>query len=378
MAALSEEQSIVRAQASSWVAERAPVQAFRVLRDSSASLCYDPDVWKQMVELGWTGSLIPETYGGSGLGYFTFGLILEQLGRELTASPLFASSFVGATAIMAAGDEAARQAYLPAIVKGDSILSLAIDEGPHHAPFQVALKAERTNRGYRLNGVKTFVFDGMAATEYVVVARTAGAPGERDGISMFVVPASSDGLARKAMRTIDSRGYAQLTLSDVIVGEEALLGRQDQSADALEQILQCAAAGIAVEMMGTASRAFDMTLDYLKTREQFGRVIGSFQALGHRAAALFSAQELSRSCVEAALQAIDDRSPEQAELCALAKAKMGDFLFDMSNQLIQIHGGIGMTDEFDAGLYLKRARVLEPAFGNRAFHRQRYATLLGY
>jgi alkylation response protein AidB-like acyl-CoA dehydrogenase len=157
-----------------------------------------------------------------------------------------------------------------------------------------------------------------------------------------------------------------------------VLGQADGGYALLENVLDRARAGLTAEMLGTAAQAFDMTLEYLKTRVQFGRVIGSFQALGHRAADLFSEMELARSCVEAALQAIDANADNVAEACSLSKAKTGDFLHHMSNQLIQIHGGIGMTDEFDAGFYLKRARALEAAFGNQAYHRDRYATLLGF
>ena len=218
----------------------------------------------------------------------------------------------------------------------------------------------------------------MAATSIVVAARTSGSPGEKEGISLFLVPSDSTGISRERLSTVDSRGYANVHFNDVEVGDKNVLGSIDQGFDLLEAILDRARAGLSAEMMGTAAQAFDMTLEYLKTREQFGRVIGSFHALGHRAAGLFSAMELSRSCAEAALQAIDADAENVAELCSLSKCKVGDFLHEMSNQLIQIHGGIGMTDEFDAGFYLKRARVLESVFGNQSFHRDRYATLLGF
>ena len=218
----------------------------------------------------------------------------------------------------------------------------------------------------------------MTATTFIVAARTSGTAGERAGITLFLVPAASVGLTRSPVQTMDSRGYANVIFDAVEVGADAVLGQVDQGFPVLDATLDRARAGIGAEMLGTASQAFDMTLDYLKTRTQFGQVIGSFQALGHRAATLFSGLELARSCVEAALQGIDDDAPDVAELCSLSKAKMGQYLYDMSNQLIQIHGGIGMTDEFDAGLYLKRARVIEAAYGNRAFHRDRYARLLGF
>jgi alkylation response protein AidB-like acyl-CoA dehydrogenase len=378
MAALTEEQSIIRDQAKTWTQEQAPVQAFRKMRDAGTTNGFDTKTWDEMVSLGWPGIIVPEQYGGSGLGYQTFGLVLEELGRQLTASPLFASGLVGASALLLGGSEAQKATLLPNIAKGAEIVTLAIDEGPRHAPARTALPAERVGQGFRLSGDKAFVLEGMTATTFIVAARTSGTAGERAGITLFLVPAASVGLTRSPVQTMDSRGYANVIFDAVEVGADAVLGQVDQGFPVLDATLDRARAGIGAEMLGTASQAFDMTLDYLKTRTQFGQVIGSFQALGHRAATLFSGLELARSCVEAALQGIDDDAPDVAELCSLSKAKMGQYLYDMSNQLIQIHGGIGMTDEFDAGLYLKRARVIEAAYGNRAFHRDRYARLLGF
>jgi len=378
MAALNEEQAMIRDQAKAWASEQAPVQLFREMRDSANPQAFTQSTWQQMVDLGWSGILIPEQYGGSDLGYLTFGIILEELGRQLTASPLIASALVGASALLLAGNEQQKQALLPKIVDGTEILTLAVDENPRHNPAQTALAVSATASGYSLTGSKTFVLEGMAATTVVVAARSSGSAGSEAGISLFLVPSNSPGLSRRAMSTFDSRGYAQLEFNNVELAADALLGTLDEGYPLLEAILDRARAGISAEMIGTAAQSFDMTLEYLKTREQFGKVIGSFQALGHRAAGLFSAMELSRSCMEAALQALDDADDDTAQLCSLSKAKSGDFLHEMSNQLIQIHGGIGMTDEFDAGLYLKRARVVETAFGNQAYHRNRYAQLAGF
>lgn len=378
MAVLTEEQTFIKNQACAWAVEKAPVSSFRALRDSKPRQAYLPQTWKAMVDMGWSGILLPEQHGGSDLGYLTFGLILEQLGRQLTASPLFSSSLVGVSALMLAGSAGQQQALLPGIVDGSAIVSLALDESPRHQPERTAFRAEQIADGFILNGTKTFVAEGICATHYVVVARTSGNPGDVRGISLFLVLAAANGLKRIALPTIDSRDYARLSFADVRVDRDALLGPLDEGMPLLEKILDRARIGIAAEMLGTASQAFDMTLDYLKTRQQFGKVIGSFQALSHRAAALFSLQEQARSCVEAALQAVDAGVNNVPELASLAKCQVGKFLFAMSNELIQIHGGIGMTEEFDAGLYLKRARVLEATFGNRAYHRDRYAKLLGF
>ncbi len=378
MTALTEEQTLIRSQAQSWAEQEAPVAAFRAMRDADTPNRFTPATWQSMVEMGWTGILIPEQYGGSDLGYLTFGLVLEENGRQLTASPLFASALVGASALLLGGTAKQKEAVLPKIVDGSEILTLAVDEGPRHAPEQTALKAEKTNSGYKLTGAKTFVMEGMAATTFVIPARTSGEAGDSAGISLFLVSADAAGLSREVMHTADSRGFARLDLSGVELAEDAVLGTADEGLELLESILDRARAGLGAEMLGTASQAFDMTIDYLKTRVQFGKVIGSFQALGHRAAILFSAKELARSCVEAALQAIDEGADNVAELSSLSKARVGEYLYNMSNELIQMHGGIGMTDEFDAGFYLKRARVLETAFGNSSYHRDRYARILGF
>lgn len=378
MAALTEEQTMIKDQAKAWATEQAPVLKFREMRDSGAPLGFTPTTWEAMVEMGWTGILVPEQYGGSDLGLLTFGVVLEELGRQLSASPLLASALVGTSAVLLGGSEAQKQALLPKIVDGSEILTLAVDEQPRHAPEQTALQAVADGDGYKLNGSKTFVVEGMAATTFVIAARTSGSPGDQQGITLFTVAADSAGLTRDAVSSVDSRGYARLELANVAVSAQSVLGSVDGGYGLLDQVLDRARAGLAAEMIGTGAQAFDMTLDYLKTREQFGRVIGSFQALGHRAADLFSAMELARSCAEGALQSLDAGDENTAEVCSLAKCRVGEFLHEMSNQLIQIHGGIGMTDEFDAGFYLKRARVLEALHGNQAYHRNRYAQLLGF
>ena len=375
MAALTEEQQLLKDQASTWARDEAPVAKFREMRDSGNEQGFDDGTWSSVAEMGWAGILVPAEHGGADMGYLTFGVVAEQLGQQLVASPLLASGLAGATALAVAGDDEQKGAWLPGIADGSKIVTLAIDEGPRHAPHRVALTATKSGDGYTLSGTKSHVIEGMAADAFVVSARTSGAPGDSDGISLFLVAADVAGVARKRLATADSRGYATVTLDGVQVAASALLGAEGQGSALLDRILDRARAGLAAEMLGVASASFDMTLDYLKNRVQFGQVIGGFQALGHRAAGLFTEMEMTRSCVEAALQAIDEDSDAVPVLCSLAKAKAGDFLHHMSNELIQMHGGIGMTDEFDAGLYLKRARALEATWGNQAFHRDRFARL---
>ncbi|HTP77887.1 MAG TPA: acyl-CoA dehydrogenase family protein [Rhizomicrobium sp.] len=378
MAVLSEEQTMIRDGAKSWVQEKSPVTAFRKMRDSGNPDGFDRNVWNEMAEMGWAGILIPEEFGGTGLGYLTLGLVLEETGRTLTASPLISTALTATTALLLAGSDAQKKKYLPQIAEGKLIATLAVDEGAHHAPDKVALKAEKSDKGYKLSGKKSFVLDGGSADLIIVAARTSGKPGDKSGITLFLVDGKASGLTRERLKTVDSRGVANLTLSNVEVSGDAVLGPVDGGRDILEATLDRARAGLAAEMLGQAAQSFDVTLEYLKTRVQFGQVIGSFQALQHRAAKMFTDLELARSCVEGALQAIDKDANDVAQLASLAKAKVGDLVHLVSNEMVQMHGGIGMTDAHDAGLYLKRARAQEATFGGSSYHRDRYATLLGY
>jgi alkylation response protein AidB-like acyl-CoA dehydrogenase len=362
MAVLSEEQSMLRDAAKSWVQEKSPVTAFRKMRDSGAELGYDVAAWNEMAEMGWAGVIIPEEYGGSNFGYLSLGLILEELGRTLTASPLLASGLAAASALVLGGSDAQKSEWLPKIAEGAVVGALAIDEGPHHNPAKVTT----VFKDGKITGKKTFVLEGMAAGIIIVSGRGP------DGIGLYLVKADDKGVTRHRLALADSRGAANIDFDGAAA--EPLSG----GAELLEKVLDRARAGIAAEMLGSALQAFETTLDYLKVRVQFGQVIGSFQALQHRAAKMFTDLELSRSAVEAALAAIDADSPDVPELVSLAKAKMGDTFHLVSNEMVQMHGGIGMTDAHDAGFYLKRARAAEAAFGNQAFHRDRYARIQGY
>ena len=378
MAVLTEEQSMLRDAARTWTQEKSPVSAFRKMRDSGTANGYDAAAFNEMAEMGWTGVIIPEEFGGSDFGYLSLGLVLEETGRTLTASPLLSTALAAASALILAGNEAQKSKYLPQIAEGALVGTLAIDEGPHHAPEKVALTATKTGGGYTLSGKKSFVLEGGAAGLYVVSARTSGEANSKDGISLFLVDATASGVTKQALKLADSRGAANVSFENVQVGADALLGEEGKGYELLEKVLDRARAGLSAEMLGSAVQAFETTLDYLKVRRQFDQVIGSFQALQHRAAKMFTDLELARSCVEAALTAIDNNSPDVPELVSLAKAKMGDTFHLISNEMVQMHGGIGMTDAHDAGFYLKRARAAEAAYGNQAYHRDRYARIQGY
>ncbi|ALL13922.1 acyl-CoA dehydrogenase family protein [Caulobacter henricii] len=377
MAVLTEEQTMLRDAAKGWTTDSAPVGALRKLRDSKSGQSFDPTAWAEMGQMGWAGVVVAEEHNGSAFGYLGLGLVLEETGRNLVASPLLSTALIAASALGLAGTDAQKTAWLDKIALGEAVATLAVDEGSHHAPARTALAAVKAGAGFKLNGSKTFVIDGDAADLLIVVARTSGKPGDTDGLTLFLVPGDTAGVTRTHLALADSRGAAQITFTDVSIGSDAVLGEVDKGWTVLEPTLDRAYAGLAAEMLGTASAAFDITLDYLKTRTQFGQVIGTFQALQHRAAKLFTDLETTRSCVEAALEALDAGGDSRA-LASLAKAKASEVLHLASNEMVQMHGGIGMTDAHDSGLYMKRARVAEALFGGAAFHRDRYARLQGF
>ncbi|PIB93109.1 acyl-CoA dehydrogenase family protein [Caulobacter sp. FWC2] len=377
MAVLTEEQTMLRDAAKGWASESAPVGALRKLRDGKSKQSFDPAAWAQMGQMGWAGVIVPEDYDGSAFGYLGLGLILEETGRTLAASPLLSTALIGASALQLGGSDAQKAAWLPKIATGEAVATLAVDEGSHHNPARTALTATKAASGYVLNGTKTLVLDGEAADLLIVVARTGGAPGSTEGLTLFLVAGDAPGVVRTHLSLIDSRGAARIAFDGVEVGADAVLGEVDKGWAVLEPVLDRAYAGLAAEMLGSASAAFDITLDYIKTRTQFGQVIGTFQALQHRAAKWFTDIETTRSCVEAALEAFDAGGDTRA-LASLAKAKASDLAHLATNEMVQMHGGIGMTDAHDAGLYMKRARVTEALFGGASFHRDRYARLMGF
>lgn len=378
MAVLSEEQTMLRDAAKSWTTEKSPVTAFRALRDSGNTDGFDRAAWREMAEMGWAGILIPEEFGGSGLGITTLGLVLEETGRTLTASPLLSTALTTTSALLLGGSDAQKSQWLPQIAEGKIVGALAVDESAHHAPASIALAARKSATGWSLTGKKNFVLDGAAADLLVVAARTSGNLRETAGITLFLVDGKAKGLTRQSLHSVDSRGVANLTFENVELAADAVLGTPDQGFALLDAVLDRARVGLAAEMLGSATQAFETTLDYLKTRTQFGQLIGAFQALQHRAAKMYTDLEMTRSCIEAALTAIDGNADNIPELASLAKARANELAHLVSNEMVQMHGGIGMTDAHDAGLYLKRARVAEASYGSASFHRDRYATLFRY
>jgi len=375
---LNPEAALVRSTALDFFAKRSPVAALRKLRDDKDALGFSLPLWRQMVELGWAGFLVPEAHGGSEFGCVGLGQVMEAAGRSLAATPLLATALIGASALTLAGTAAQQIAHLPPLAQGQRLMALALEERAHHAPLAIAMSAKRSGAGFRLDGEKRFVLDGHIANFLIVAARSAGVPGERHGITLFIVPGDTAGVTRHRTFMVDSRNAAIIRFDSVEVGPDAVLGPLDGGAELLEVLLDRARVGLAAEMLGAAAEAFERTLQYLKERQQFGVAIGSFQALKHRAAAMFCALELARSAVAAALAALDAGSKDLPVLASLAKAKAGEAFHLVGNEAVQMHGGIGMTDEHEIGFFLKRARVAEASFGDGAFHRDRYAGLMGY
>jgi alkylation response protein AidB-like acyl-CoA dehydrogenase len=369
MAVLNEEQTMLRDMAQEWVRNEKPVTAFRKTRNAGEP--YDREAFASMVEMGWTGVIIPEAQGGSGLGYLSLGLVLEEAGRNLVATPLLSSCLEAVSALLLAGTEAQKDLWLPLLASGETIGALALDEGPRHDPTKVDTIATKTADGWTISGSKAFVAEGQEAGLLIVSAKTEA------GVALFLVPGKAAGVTRTVRHLTDARGHADIVLAGVSLPAEALLGPEDGAA-LIDKVLDRARAGVAAEMLGLAEQAFETTLDYLKVRVQFGQVLSTFQALQHRCAHLFTRIELLRSGVESALGAIDADRADIAEQVSMTKAAACEVLNLASREMIQLHGGIGMTDEHDAGFYIKRARVLEAQWGNAAFHRDRYARLSGF
>lgn len=375
---LNDEQRQLRESAREFLAARAPIAAQRALRDRDGALGFEPAVWQEVVGLGWTGAAFPEAQGGFAFGWQSLGSIFEHAGRNLAAMPLLSSVVLGGGLLLEAGDEAQRQRWLPSVIDGSARFALALEEGGRHAPQAIATTARRVGEGWTLDGDKWFVIDGVGAEHLIVVARIDAAGASRKQVGLFVVGADTVGVHVERIRMVDSRNTAHVVLRDVKVGDDARLAGGSDAADVLDLVLDRARAYLAAEALGLVREAFERTLAYLKERVQFGVPIGSFQALQHRAARLYCDIELLESCVAAALEALDGEGADLPELASLAKARASSLCEKALNEAVQLHGGIGVTDEFDLGLFLKRARVIQQTLGDAAFHRERYARLRGF
>ncbi|MDG1705923.1 MAG: acyl-CoA dehydrogenase [Porticoccaceae bacterium] len=375
---LNEEQQMLKESAQGFLAEFAPLAELRAQRDAGSETGYADSLWGQMVDMGWAAILVPEAYGGLEFGHVGMGQIVEQTGRTLTASPLFATAVLGVTAIKRAGTEEQKTELLGAIAGGEITTALAVDENAHHAPAQISMTAVKQGQGYSLNGAKRFVVDGGTADKLIVAARTSGEAGDIKGISLFVVDATAAGIEVERVAATDGRNYANISFNQVEVAEAALLGEEGQGFKALSATLDAGNIYLSAEMLGMAQESFERTLQYLKERKQFGVLIGSFQALQHRAADWWSQIELCKSVVLKALQAMDESHKRVPALASIAKAKLAEVAELSTNEAIQMHGGIGMTDEYDIGFFIKRARPAQTLFGDNSYHTDRFAQLSGY
>ncbi|HPG26245.1 MAG: acyl-CoA dehydrogenase family protein [Spirochaetaceae bacterium] len=381
---LNEDQELIAKTALDFVAEHSPVSRFRALRDADDRLGYSQALYREMAELGWTGIAFAEEEGGAGMGLAELALVVEALGRKLAPEPFLGGIAMGGTALSLGASPALRSAWLPGVIDGSKVVALAHQEaGARYDLCAVKTRAEAAGDGFRLTGEKTGVLDAVGADAVIVPARTAGQPGDRAGLTLFLVETDRPGVSLERQVRVDHRNAAILRLDGVACGAAAVLGQPGEGADLLEAVIDRATVVLCAEMLGGMSEAFDLTVDYLKTREQFGVPIGSFQALQHRAARVYMEVELARSAVMAAARAVDaaGAGPLDADvrkLVSLAKARCSDAYVLATNEGVQLFGGVGMTDEYDIGFYMKRARAAELTFGDAAFHRDRWAMLGRY
>jgi acyl-CoA dehydrogenase len=364
-----------RDSAKRFAAERTPVSQLRKLRDDLDPIGFSREVWKEMAEMGWAGVLVPEEYGGVGFGFVGAGLIASEIGRNLSATPLLSSAVLAVTALVRGGTPAQKETLLPAIAGGDLLIAFATDECVRHTPYHIAT---RCTGKYKLSGRKLHVLDGHIADRLIVSARSSGDIGARDGITLFLVDPKASGVSITRSSMVDSRNSATIDLRDVVVTDADVIGTFDKGAIVLDAVLDAGRAVLAAELLGVSEESFERTLTYLREREQFSVKIGTFQALQHRAAHLFSEIELVRSVVLRTMQALDAQEPTASSLVCLAKAKASDVARIATNEAVQMHGGIGMTDEFDIGFFMKRARAAAETFGDQYYHTDRFAQLSGY
>ena len=376
MASLTDDQKLIQDTARSFLAEEGGIaKQLRHWRDTGCSDGFGTDLWKQFAELGLTGICIPTSAGGAGMGATEAGLVLEEIGRNLTPSPFLTTAVA---AVRALEGSAQAERWFPGILAGETVAALAIDEARHHDPAGIALEAKRSGNGFALSGAKQFVVHGFSADVVLVAARTGGSPGETQGVTLFAVEKGAGGLDVDNVALADSSKAARLSFDNVQVDADAVVGEVDDGWAPLTRALNAGRAGAASELVGVAAGASDMTFDYLKQRKQFGKLIGEFQVLQHRAAHLYGEIEIARAAAMKAAELIDASDARAELMVSVAKAKAGASAALAVKEGVQMHGGIGMTDEHDIGLFMKREAVLAELFGSPRFHMGRVAELSGY
>ena len=370
---LNDDEKLLAESAEGFLNEKAPIEALRKLRDERAEDGIDRALWAEMSEMGFAGVLIPEEHGGVDMGYMAAGLIAVEMGKNLTASPFLSSAILAATALKDAGSEAQKSEWLPKIASGATIMALAVDEGVKHNPSKIEMTATRSGNGFTLNGAKSMVVDGHIADHLIVAAKTS------DGkLTLFLVDPKTNGVSTERTMMVDSRNAARIDFDNVNVTSDAVIGEVDQGGDVLDGVLNAGRAVVAAELLGAGTQAFSLTMEYLKERKQFGTEIGRFQALQHRASHLYCELEIARSAVLAALTALDAKSDDAPMTVAMAKAKLGSVAKLTALEGVQMFGGVGMTDEYDIGLFLKRIRVAQELFGDEHYQLDQVGKMRGY
>lgn len=374
----TDDQAMLADTVSGFMAEEGSIKLqLRRWRDENCQDGFGHELWQRFAEMGLTGMLAGEGDGGLGMGHVEAGIVLTEIGRNLTPSPFLTTSVMGVTALAAASDEA-RGRWLPGIVSGETVLAIALDEGPKHRPERIACRAKKAGNGFRLSGAKDFVIHGASADALIVAARTSGSDGDADGITLFAVPRDAGGMSHDNVRLVDSSMASHVKFDNVELDGDAVIGEVDGGRSVLNRVLSAGRVGAAAEQVGVATGAMDMTVDYLRQRKQFGKLIGEFQALQHRAAHLYSELEIARAAVIKAQQLLDGGSEKADLMVSVAKAKAGRVAGLAVKEGVQMHGGIGMTDEYDIGLYMKRDRALSEFMGDAYYHTNRVAELSGY
>jgi alkylation response protein AidB-like acyl-CoA dehydrogenase len=375
---LTEEQSMLRDSARGLISDKAPVSHLRSLRDNKDATGFSRDLWKAFAEMGFSGLLVPENFGGSGLGCVEAGVVMEEIGRTLMPSPFLSTAVLAASALSRGGSEAQKAAHLPKIADGSLLAALAVDEGAKHRPLQINLQAVRSGNGFKLSGAKALVVDGHTANLLIVASRTGGAAGERSGLTLFLVDPKAKGVAIERTVMVDAHNAARIEFANVEVDADHVLGEVDQGGALLDGVLNIGRGAVASEMVGLSEEVFGRTVSYLKERKQFGKLIGEFQALQHRAAQLYIDIEITRAAVLKALQTLDGDFDHAGAAVAVAKARAGTTATLAVQEGVQMHGGMGMTDQFDIGFFMKRARVCQELFGDSNYHADQLARMKSY
>ena len=368
---LNEEQKLLKTSTKEFLESKSPLSALRTLRDNGFET-YNKDLWIEMVEMGWTALIIPEKYNGLNFGYVGLGQVLEEMGRKLTVSPILSSVLMSSTLISLSKNESLKAKLFQEIMNGSKLISVAHEEGNYHNPEISKTTLKKDNDGFILSGEKKFVLDGSVSNYFIVSAID-----DNKNINICLVDAKAVGIKRNHKVHMDSRTYSDITFDNVKVTKDDFLSKSDDGKLIMDKTLDITRIGLAAEMLGSVQEAFDITMSYLKEREQFGVKIGSFQALQHRSALMFGEIELCKSIVLKSLQLID-QNKDISKTASLAKAKLGSTFKLVSNEAIQMHGGIGVTDDADIGFFLKRARVIEKILGDTNYHLDRLSKMKGY